>query len=644
MTRRGLLTGLTTVLIGTASVLLSRSTYDDKSNAAPSMTALADVSGTIVDNVAISCSCTDDGNPNPPAALTYRWTQTGGTATCSIASSTSANTTANAPTVGTCDLQCTCCDSGPVASCAGLTASDTLTLTSTFTGLVDSIVAAGQPTPNFVASWSHRLYSAYTGPLGRIRRANDNAETNIAYVPATGLLDTAAVVTHCGASDCFLVTLFDESGNARDVTQATAGSQAKVYDGATGKLLTVSGLPFAYFDGTDDKYFRNDSCGISGASAVTLASFVMPDRDLLGGGRVNVAIGNATSSQAFEQYFLYQIAGTGGGYNFNRAQPGNRLGGSSQLRRWQTLDQLPRRDQLVINRINAAQGIDASTLEGEDLNTLAQLDITGNAVTNIATTKSVIGARADATNEHFAGHANFWLIAGQHYTGGALTALLAFETQLHAAMAAGKNTLGIVGQSNADYINSRTVMLNSGFNVFQVSKGAIPITNWDAGQTFYLRTLREVMRTAPGKRPFIFWAQGEYESQTIDPSGYYAKLISLMDRLKADSGRDPYWFFARLHSSATYGTAPKRAVINQAFDDAAALRPADCETIITENYGSLYSDGAHYLPALQDALMNFVQSRVNTLSPRRKKKRDRKRPDRRNVVHVDFRQRLQRAA
>ena len=50
--------------------------------------------------------------------------------------------------------------------------------------------------------------------------------------------------------DGFVETWYDQSGNGKDATQATAGSQPKIVD--EGALVTESSLPAIDFDGTDD--------------------------------------------------------------------------------------------------------------------------------------------------------------------------------------------------------------------------------------------------------------------------------------------------------------------------------------------------------------------------------------------------------
>lgn len=104
------------------------------------------------------------------------------------------------------------------------------------TGLIDDMIAAGAAAP-MRALHCNRLYSAYLGNAIRVRRASDNVEADIGFTVA-GLLDTAAIAAHCGASDGFVVTWYDQSGNARNHTQATTTEQPKIYDGATATVLT----------------------------------------------------------------------------------------------------------------------------------------------------------------------------------------------------------------------------------------------------------------------------------------------------------------------------------------------------------------------------------------------------------------------
>jgi hypothetical protein len=82
--------------------------------------------------------------------------------------------------------------------------------------------------PNAAAAYSLRkLDKDYTGNCIRIRRTNDNSETDIGFV--NNYLDTTAIKNFCGSGfSATIVTWFDQSGNGRDATQSTAGNQPTI--------------------------------------------------------------------------------------------------------------------------------------------------------------------------------------------------------------------------------------------------------------------------------------------------------------------------------------------------------------------------------------------------------------------------------
>jgi hypothetical protein len=111
-----------------------------------------------------------------------------------------------------------------------------------------------------VAAYSVRkLDKDYTGSCMRVRRASDDAETDIGF-DGNGDLDTAAIATHCGASTGWTVTWYDQSGNSNNATQATASAQPQIYNGTA--VITDNGKPalecssdrleFTAFNLTDD--------------------------------------------------------------------------------------------------------------------------------------------------------------------------------------------------------------------------------------------------------------------------------------------------------------------------------------------------------------------------------------------------------
>lgn len=112
-----------------------------------------------------------------------------------------------------------------------------------FTGLLDEY-------PNAAAAYSLRkLRNLYAGSAIRVRRSSDNAEQDIGFV--NNVLDTASLLTFCGAGNGFVVTWYDQSGNARNVTQTTAINQPQIV--SSGSVLLDNSKPCIFFDGVNDR-------------------------------------------------------------------------------------------------------------------------------------------------------------------------------------------------------------------------------------------------------------------------------------------------------------------------------------------------------------------------------------------------------
>jgi hypothetical protein len=111
-----------------------------------------------------------------------------------------------------------------------------------FTGLLDTYTGAA-------AGYSTRRLASSATNLMRIREDSGDTETDIGY-DSNGDLDTAAIATHCGTANGFVVTWYDQSGNANDADQSTLASQPKIYDGTA--VITENGQPAVEFDGSDD--------------------------------------------------------------------------------------------------------------------------------------------------------------------------------------------------------------------------------------------------------------------------------------------------------------------------------------------------------------------------------------------------------
>jgi hypothetical protein len=106
-----------------------------------------------------------------------------------------------------------------------------------FVGLLDLY-------PNAAAAYSVRkLRTAYTGSAIRVRRSSDNTEQDIGFV--NNILDTSALTTFCSGTNGFVTTWYDQSGNGRNATQATAANQPQIV--SSGSVLTVNTKPSIVF-------------------------------------------------------------------------------------------------------------------------------------------------------------------------------------------------------------------------------------------------------------------------------------------------------------------------------------------------------------------------------------------------------------
>jgi hypothetical protein len=111
--------------------------------------------------------------------------------------------------------------------------------------------------PNAAAAYSLRkLRAAYTGSAVRIRRSSDNTETDIGFTSG-GDFDSSAAQSFCGAGNGFVTTWYDQSGNANNATQSTAGNQPQIVSSGSvilenlkptiSFLSGLSGLDFSTF-------------------------------------------------------------------------------------------------------------------------------------------------------------------------------------------------------------------------------------------------------------------------------------------------------------------------------------------------------------------------------------------------------------
>ena len=89
----------------------------------------------------------------------------------------------------------------------------------------DTYASAG--TPCVAAhSTTRALYASYDGPLYQVRRASDNATTNIYPLSAGGVANAATQDSFCANTTCVITEIYDQSGNGNNLTQAPGGGAA----------------------------------------------------------------------------------------------------------------------------------------------------------------------------------------------------------------------------------------------------------------------------------------------------------------------------------------------------------------------------------------------------------------------------------
>lgn len=107
-------------------------------------------------------------------------------------------------------------------------------------------------TTDMLGLWSaaRRLLTSHATAIIRVRRSSDSTEQDIGVVAATGLLDTASLLTFCGAGNGFITKVYDQSGNSRDMVNTTAGNQPQIV--SSGAVLTAAnGQPKMTYGLTD---------------------------------------------------------------------------------------------------------------------------------------------------------------------------------------------------------------------------------------------------------------------------------------------------------------------------------------------------------------------------------------------------------
>lgn len=96
-----------------------------------------------------------------------------------------------------------------------------------------------------------KVRTAYSGYAVRVRRSSDDTEQDIGFL-SSGEFDTTSLKTFVGANNGFVTIWYDQSGNTRDIAQATSGNQPKVI--TSGVVERAGTKPTVLFTAASSNY------------------------------------------------------------------------------------------------------------------------------------------------------------------------------------------------------------------------------------------------------------------------------------------------------------------------------------------------------------------------------------------------------
>jgi hypothetical protein len=126
--------------------------------------------------------------------------------------------------------------------------------------------------PANVAYSLRRLYCGYAGPAMRVRRSSDNALQDIGFT-VNGDLDTVALKNFVTTGSGFVTTWYDQSGSGVSVSPPAVANQPRVVN--AGVVQRRNGDPTLFFDGVNDFFATNSfpTTGYTGFSASVIAAW-----------------------------------------------------------------------------------------------------------------------------------------------------------------------------------------------------------------------------------------------------------------------------------------------------------------------------------------------------------------------------------
>jgi len=162
---------------------------------------------------------------------------------------------------------------------------------------------------------TRRINSGYTGPLIRLRRSTDSTEQDFGSGLGMGeTVDYSAIDTFLSGGTAHVVKWYDQSGQSRDLVQATASRQPLFNAGATtGRAVEFTGTSNCYMHSVADI-----SGGFFSSGPAVSAHLATDNND--NGFCSQMAIGNGPNNQGQTTYFRTNRYGTNNRFAWEGAQ------------------------------------------------------------------------------------------------------------------------------------------------------------------------------------------------------------------------------------------------------------------------------------------------------------------------------------
>jgi hypothetical protein len=238
-----------------------------------------------------------------------------------------------------------------------------------------------------------KLRTAYAGKSIRVRRSSDNTELDIGF--SGNDLDTAALLTFAGAGSAFVKTWYDQSGNARDFTQATTTAQPRIVNAGVLDIVT-GGRPKMVFDGADDIFIDTNVANL-GLYAAGASTFGMVGDLSVPGGTVRRIFteGGAATTQI---YATVSISLLGTPFSTIRVDDSttlinsvnNSLNSAGLHSQWAT------DDSFVVHRY--LDGSDSGALEYVVARSSKTMTLTRRAIGGLFTSQFIVGGLCEIVN------------------------------------------------------------------------------------------------------------------------------------------------------------------------------------------------------------------------------------------------------